>query len=172
MNTATLTTLAETEDPRLLRNAFACFPSGVTSVCAMVDGQPVGMAASSFTSVSITPALVSVCVDNGSSTWPKLQGAARIGVSVLGEDHDKVCRQLASRDASARFTGLDISASDDGAVFVDEAPLWLECSIFQEIPAGDHVIVLLKIEALLVQSNVHPLVFHGSTFRQLQKLAG
>lgn len=51
-----------------LRRAFGCFPSGVTAVCAVVDGEPVGMAASSFTSVSMAPPLVSVCVQDSSAT--------------------------------------------------------------------------------------------------------
>ena len=47
---------------RQLRQAFACFPSGVTAICALVDRTPIGMAASSFTSVSVDPPLVSVCI--------------------------------------------------------------------------------------------------------------
>ena len=59
-------------DDVLLRQAFGCFPSGVTAFCGMLGGVPEGMAASSFTSVSLDPALVSVCVANTSSTWPRL----------------------------------------------------------------------------------------------------
>lgn len=53
-----------------LRPAFGCFPSGVTAVCADVDGVPAGLAASSFTSVSVEPPLVSVCMQHSSTTWP------------------------------------------------------------------------------------------------------
>src|SRR5258706_352547 len=52
-----------------LRRAFGCFPSGVVGLCALVNAVPVGMAASSFTSVSLDPALVSVCVASSSTTW-------------------------------------------------------------------------------------------------------
>jgi hypothetical protein len=62
-----------------LREAFGCFPSGVTAVCALVDGTPRGMAASSFTSVSLTPPLVSLCVQRTSSTWPLLSDRPRLG---------------------------------------------------------------------------------------------
>jgi flavin reductase (DIM6/NTAB) family NADH-FMN oxidoreductase RutF len=57
-------------DQALLRQAFGCFPSGVTAFCGLLDGVAVGMAASSFTWVSLDPALVSVCVANSSTTWP------------------------------------------------------------------------------------------------------
>lgn len=53
-----------------LRRAFGCFPSGVTAICAEIDGEPVGVAASSFTSVSISPPLVSVCMQHTSTTRP------------------------------------------------------------------------------------------------------
>ena len=68
-----------------LRASFACFPSGVAAVCALIDGEPVGMVMSSFTSVSLDPPLVSVCVDLNSSTWPRLRSAPWLGVSILGE---------------------------------------------------------------------------------------
>jgi flavin reductase (DIM6/NTAB) family NADH-FMN oxidoreductase RutF len=78
-----------------LRRAFAMFPSGVTAVCATVEGRPVGLAASSFTSVSLDPPLVSVCIAHTSSTWPLLRAAGRVGVSVLAEGHASIARQLA-----------------------------------------------------------------------------
>jgi flavin reductase (DIM6/NTAB) family NADH-FMN oxidoreductase RutF len=70
-------------DTALLRSVFGCFPSGVTAVCAEVDGALIGMAASSFTSVSLSPPLVSVCVQNSSKTWPVLRECCRTSVVSL-----------------------------------------------------------------------------------------
>jgi hypothetical protein len=67
-------------DQALLRQAFGAFPSGVTAFCGLIDGVAEGMAASSFTSVSLDPPLVSVCVANTSTTWPKLARLDRLGV--------------------------------------------------------------------------------------------
>jgi flavin reductase (DIM6/NTAB) family NADH-FMN oxidoreductase RutF len=92
-------------DPAALRRAFGAFPSGVVAVAAEVDGVPVGMVASSFTSVSLEPALVSFSIANTSSTWPLLRRSARLGLSVLADHHDHVCRQLAG-PAAQRFDGL------------------------------------------------------------------
>jgi flavin reductase (DIM6/NTAB) family NADH-FMN oxidoreductase RutF len=153
-------------DSRTLRNAFGCFPTGVTAICAMIDGQPVGMAASSFVSVSLDPPLVLVCIQNSSSTWRKLRNAPRIGVSVLGEGHDHACSQLAAKSGD-RFESLDWSSTDCGAVLLDGAAASLDCSIAEEIAAGDHRLVLLRIERLEFQPAVNPLVFHGSRFRRL-----
>lgn len=155
-----------TGDAGQLRRVYGCFPSGVTAVCALDGDQPVGIAASSFTSVSVDPGMVSVCVQNSSATWPRLKGMRRLGVSVLAEDQNDACRRLSLKTGD-RFAGVEWSASGDGAVFVHGAVAWLDCSIHAELPAGDHVLVLLAIHALSAEPDRAPLVFHGSRFRQL-----
>jgi flavin reductase (DIM6/NTAB) family NADH-FMN oxidoreductase RutF len=153
-------------DSRTLRNAFGCFPSGVTAICAMIDGEPVGMAASSFVSVSLDPPLVLVCIQSSSATWRTLRNAPRIGVSVLGEEQDRACSQLAAKSGD-RFESLEWFATTCGAVLLEGAAVSLDCSVVEEIVAGDHQLVLLRIEELKFQPTVNPLVFHGSRFRKL-----
>ncbi|MEV0685284.1 flavin reductase family protein [Nocardia sp. NPDC050378] len=168
MNTLQLDVLDSNPTTRTaaLRAAYGCFPSGVTAVCALRDNQPVGIAASSFVAVSMEPPLVAVCVQHTSTTWPRLADRPRLGLSILGADHDAACRQLASKNGD-RFAGLDWSATDDGAIFLHEAATWLDCSIQQTVPAGDHDIVLLRVEAIEIHEGVGPLVFHASTFHHL-----
>lgn len=154
--------------PDSLRRAFGRFPSGVAALCAVVDGQPQGIVASSFTvGVSLEPPLVMFAVQNSSRTWPLLAGAQRIGVSVLGSGHEQVCRQIASRNGD-RFAGLDVHTDSSGALFLDRAALWLECSVENTVPAGDHQVVLLRVHRYSTHGEFHePLVFHGSGFRNL-----
>ena len=158
------------DDARSLRRAFGCFPSGVTAVCGLLDGVPVGMVASSFTPVSLKPPLVSICVQDTSRTWPKLRRCPMLGVSVLAADHDATVRRLASKEGD-RFAGVDWDVVADGsAVLVHGATAWLGCSIQAELPAGDHAIVLLEIHGLRAEPDAPPLVFHGSRFRTLAAL--
>ena len=157
-------------DEITLRAAFARFPSGVVSVCAVVDGDRVGLTASTFVPVSLNPPLVAFCVQNTSGTWPRLRARPRIGVSVLGEAHEHVARSLAAKTGD-RFVGLTLRTTELGAVFLDGASAWLDCSVDQQVPAGDHTIALLKVHALQSTPGVQPLVFHGSTFRRLDQLA-
>jgi len=161
---------AEALDTALLRQAFGCVPSGVVGVCALVDGVPTGMAASTFVPVSLDPPLVAFCVQETSNTWPKLHSAAALGISVLGASHDLAARQLASKSSAARFDGLSYAASTNGAVFIEGASAWIECSVHQIVTAGDHGIVLLRVDALTMTPDVEPLIFHGSSFRQLQQV--
>jgi flavin reductase (DIM6/NTAB) family NADH-FMN oxidoreductase RutF len=149
-----------------LRQAFGAFPSGVTALCALVDGEPVGMAASSFTSVSVEPALVSVCVQKSSTTWPLLKDVPRIGVSVLAEGHDAACLQLAKKDGD-RFAGLEWDSGNERSLFMRGSSAWLECSLFQEVEAGDHMIALLEVHGFDIAPHTPPLIFHGSKFRKL-----
>lgn len=156
-------------DPAMLRRTFGSFPSGVVAVCAMVDGEPVGMAASSFVTVSLDPPLVAFCVQWTSTTWPRLQRSARLGISVLGAGHNVVARQLASRTRENRFAGLATTATPEGALFVHDASAWFDCALHEVVPAGDHGIVLLDVVHSTVAPEVEPLVYHASTFRALQQ---
>ena len=152
-------------DPARLREAFGIFPTGVVAVAAEVDGLLVGLAASSFTSVSLDPPLVSFSISRTSKTWPDLRRSAHLGVTILAEHHDEVCRQLAG-PVDQRFDRIGISASDDGALTLDEGLARFDCTIYREVEAGDHLIVLLQLHA--VQHSVgQPLVFHRSTFGRL-----
>jgi flavin reductase (DIM6/NTAB) family NADH-FMN oxidoreductase RutF len=128
------------------------------------------MAASSYTSVSLEPALVSVCVANTSTTWPKLATLDRLGLSVLAGEHAPIARALSSKNGN-RFDGVDWMATESGAVFVHGATLWLECAPFKRVEAGDHEIVVLQIVALAMYPDVAPMVFHRSNFHELAPTA-
>ena len=160
--------LTDPLDDRTLRDAFGTFPSGVVAVGAQVQGRLVGIAASSFTSVSIDPPLVSFAVALTSSTWPLLREAGRLGISVLADHHDDVCRQLAG-PAERRFDGLPIEVTRDGAVLLREAVASFDCTVHEEVPAGDHVIVLLALHGVTAGDGEHPLVFHRSGFATLDR---
>jgi flavin reductase (DIM6/NTAB) family NADH-FMN oxidoreductase RutF len=152
--------------PARLRRVFAAFPTGVAALAAVMAGEPAGLAANSFVSVSLDPPLVSECIAHSSTTWPTLRTAGRIGISVLGDHQEAASRQLSAKDGE-RFAGLSWHATRDGALLLCEASAWFDCTIEQEIPAGDHDIVLLRVHDLGA-SDVLPLVFHGITYMQLQ----
>ena len=156
-------------DPGRLREAFGTFPSGVVAVAAEVDGELVGLAASSFTSVSLDPPLVSVSLANSSKTWPDLRRASRLGLTVLAVHHGEVCRQLAGPVAQ-RFDRVPVTATESGAVTLDEGVARFECSVYREVEAGDHTIVLLLLHAVehgAGNGEGAPLVFHRSAFGRL-----
>lgn len=149
-----------------LRRAFSMFPTGVVAMCGMDGEAPVGMAVNSFSSVSLDPPLVSVCVARQSSTWPRLDRLPRIGLSVLGADQERLSRQLSSRHGD-RFQGVQFEATPDGALFVRGAALWLDCTISDRLQGGDHEIILLEVKETSLFPHVQPLVFHQSQYLAL-----
>ncbi|BBX24412.1 oxidoreductase [Mycolicibacter terrae] len=151
--------------PSSLREAFGHFPSGVVAVAAEVDGVRVGLAASTFVPVSLEPPLVAFCVQNTSTTWPKLKDSPRLGISVLGEAHDIAARTLAAKTGD-RFAGLE-TVTNEGAVFIKGTGVWLASAVEQLVPAGDHTIVVLRVCEVTVDPEVAPIVFHRSCFRRL-----
>ncbi|SDE03254.1 flavin reductase family protein [Glycomyces harbinensis] len=153
-------------DPRRLREAFGLFPTGVVAVAASVDGRVAGLAASSFTSVSLNPPLVSFSIATASKTWPDLRRAAHLGLTVLADHHAAVCRRLAG-DPARRFDGLALSATAEGAVTLDDGLARFDCSVYREVEAGDHIIVLLRLHAVEHSDTPGPLVFHRSGFSRL-----
>jgi flavin reductase (DIM6/NTAB) family NADH-FMN oxidoreductase RutF len=175
----TLTTLAASARPTTvdlvpvprgdypaLRSAFGRFPTGVAALCAEVNGERVGMVASSFTvGASFEPPMVMFAAQDSSTTWPRLRTASRIGVSVLGSTHDEACMRLSSRSRD-RFEDLDVHDARSGALFVHDSALWLECVVRGETPAGDHHVVLLEVVALR-HADLEPLIYHGAEFRTL-----
>ena len=160
--------LSPVSEPGALKRAYSCFPTGVVAVCCLGTADaPLGMAASAFTTVSLDPPLVSVCVQNTSTTWPRLREAPALGVSVFSHTQSALCRQLAG-PAEHRFDNTTPQATDDGALFLPDSAAQLSCHIHSEVPAGDHTVVLLQIDALDCDPDVEPLVFHASTFRALE----
>ena len=156
-----------TIEPDWYRRVLGQYPTGVCVAAADEPGAgPCGMVVGSFTSVSLDPPLVAVCVANTSSTWPKLARLNRLGLSVLAGDHAPIARALASKTGD-RFSEVDWMATDSGAVFVHGATLWLECAPYKRVEAGDHEIVVLQIVSLAMYPDIAPMVFHRSNFREL-----
>lgn len=161
--------LSDVDEETDLRRLFGRFPTGVTALCAMDQDEPVGMTASAFVAVSLSPPLVSVCIKRGSGAWRRLRTRERVGISFLGHSHGATARQLAQKTGD-RFLGLEYEANADGAVFLTDATTWLECSVVKEIPAGDHDIVLFRLHRTAVADGVMPLVFHSSDFHTLARI--
>jgi flavin reductase (DIM6/NTAB) family NADH-FMN oxidoreductase RutF len=151
-----------------LRRGFSAFPTGVVAVCAMgADGTtPVGMAVNSFTSISLEPPLVAVSVARTSRTWPMLSGSRSLGLSVLGSGQENASRQLSAREGD-RFVGMSRTVTDDGAIHLDGAALWLTCHLHEQVAAGDHTIILLAIDDLQHFPETEPLLFHQSRYRSI-----
>ena len=159
---------APAPDPDALRHSLAAYATGIALVAAQAGGQPAGLLINSFASVSLQPPLLSVAIGRQSPTLARLRQARCWGISVLGEQQDVVFGQLL-RPSPERFSDVDLLAGDGGAVFLPGAAARFTVSPQQEIPAGDHVIVLLRVLGHERDASRAPLVFHGSSLHRLRR---
>ncbi|MEU7987991.1 flavin reductase family protein [Streptosporangium canum] len=147
-------------DGKWFRSVLGHFATGVVAITAVdpESGEPCGLAANSFTSVSLDPPLVAFCVAHTSTSWPRLRAAKTQTVNVLAEHQEPVCAALASRGGD-KFADLRWTESPGGNPVIHEALAWIDCSIEAEHPAGDHVIVVARVHQLGVHGDGGPLLF-------------
>jgi flavin reductase (DIM6/NTAB) family NADH-FMN oxidoreductase RutF len=163
-------------DPGRFREILGQYPTGVVVVTALdAAGAPIGMTVGSFNSVSLDPPLVAFLPDKGSSSWRALQAAGkRFCVNVLAADQEWVCRQVATRKQD-KFDGIGWRPGPGGLPVVEGCVAYIECSVESIAEAGDHHIVIGRVEALDVEKPSVPLLFlrggYGS-FTPLSLAAG
>jgi flavin reductase (DIM6/NTAB) family NADH-FMN oxidoreductase RutF/pimeloyl-ACP methyl ester carboxylesterase len=134
-------------DPRALRDAFGTFMTGVTVVTACdKDGAPIGFTANSFSSVSLDPPLLLVCLARSSSNYDTLTQATGFGINVLAEEQKDVSNTFA-RPVDDRFAAVTWRAGPHGAPVFDDVSAWFDCSMHKVVEAGDHVILIGQVEA-------------------------
>jgi 3-hydroxy-9,10-secoandrosta-1,3,5(10)-triene-9,17-dione monooxygenase reductase component len=154
---------APAPDARAFRDALGRFVTGVAFITAAPDGEPTGLIVNSLTSVSLEPPLVSFSPSRSSLTWSRMRRAGRFGVNVLGRQHEQFAIRATPAGAD-RFAGLDWQPGRGGAPLLTDALASLECEIVAEYPAGDHWIVVGRVDALRVSPINDPLVFFAGKF--------
>jgi 3-oxoadipate enol-lactonase len=154
-------------DSASYRRVLSTFATGVVAIAGLgPDGIPTGLAANSFSSVSLDPPLVSFCVAHTSSSWPLIKSRPRFSINILAEDQHHVCTALA-RKGGMKFDGLDWSLSNTGCLVIDGATARLEVTVEDEVLAGDHVIVIARVQALCAAER-DPLVFFQGAYGRFQ----
>ncbi len=139
-------------DTRALRDAFGSFLTGVTVVTAHNDlGQPVGFTANSFTSVSLDPPLVLVCLANTSRNFETFTKASGFAVNILSEDQTEISNTFAGKSED-RFGAVDWSIGPEGSPILQGTAAWFDCVLSKTVEAGDHVILIGEVKAFDQQS--------------------
>jgi len=150
----------------LFRNLLGRFATGVTVVATRDDaGNPVGMTASSVSSVSLDPPLVSVCVDHRAEIHRWLTEADSFGISILASGQEEVSRIFATTGAE-RFGATAWRASPAGAPWLEGSLATIECLKHQSIEAGDHTLFVGRVTAGTAAEG-EPLLYYLGNYRQL-----
>jgi flavin reductase (DIM6/NTAB) family NADH-FMN oxidoreductase RutF len=160
----------EATDTMNYRDAMSAFATGVTVVTTAVDGELYGITANSFTSVSLDPMLVLVCLKDSSRALELLTRSHAFSVNVLAAGQADLSRRFADRSRPtgvAAFDGVAISMGASGCPNIVDCAAVLDCRLYQLYPGGDHAIVVGEVVAYRARLELEPLVFHGGNYRPL-----
>jgi flavin reductase (DIM6/NTAB) family NADH-FMN oxidoreductase RutF len=134
-------------DPIALRRAFGTFVTGVTVITTRdQDGTPRGMTANSFTSVSLDPPLLLVCVGKSASSFQAFNSAGSFAVNFLHEGQVDVAAIFASKSPD-KFQAATHDRIHTGAPILTDSLTWFDCSVHNRVDAGDHVILIGQVRA-------------------------
>lgn len=151
--------------PDEFRHVLGHFASGVTVVTTWdADGRPTGLTASAFTSVSLEPPLILVCVDHKAQSYPALRASSRFAVNVLAVEHETLSRRFATTDAD-KFNGVSYHPGPLGLPLLPEALAHLECRTVHAYSGGDHTIFVGEVEAAHAHDGEPLLYFRGDYTR-------
>jgi flavin reductase (DIM6/NTAB) family NADH-FMN oxidoreductase RutF len=154
-------------DQDAFRAVLGRFASGVTIVTVRGgNGRDYGMTVSAFSSVSLEPPLVMVCIGEDSSLKPMIAEATHYGVSILASDQEPLSRRFAAH--GERFDGVGFTRGENGMALIDGALAFMECRVVARHLAGDHTIVIGEVEAASV-ADQRPLLYYRGGYAQLER---
>ena len=153
--------------PDLFRQVAGCFATGVTVVTTQDrQGVPYGLTVNSFTSVSLDPPLVLVCLDNGLTGLDIFLESDRFAVNILTRDQQDISNHFASRGTD-RSQG-PYAPGQTGIPVVTGSMAWFECETVHEYAGGDHVILVGEVKAaFLGDPGTDPLLFYRGRYRDI-----
>ncbi|HEY0294273.1 MAG TPA: flavin reductase family protein [Bordetella sp.] len=152
-------------DSAHFRAALGRFATGVTIITTQAaDGSPIGMAASSFNSVSLEPPLVLWSLGLQASSYPAMTQCERYVIHVLAADHVALARRFATGKQPERFADLPLATAPNGTLMLaDESAAWFECRNRSQYQEGDHLIMVGEVEHCGYNAAA-PLIFHAGGF--------
>jgi flavin reductase (DIM6/NTAB) family NADH-FMN oxidoreductase RutF len=153
-------------DPRTLRDALGCFATGVTVVTCLHEGQPAGLTVNSFTSVSLDPPLLLVCIAKQAASAPALTQASQFAINVLqtGQKPDSI--RFSTRDED-RFGTSRWACGEAGAPILEESLSVFECERFAVYDGGDHHILVGRVMKASFDASLDPLLYFRGRYRRL-----
>ncbi|MBI3789541.1 MAG: flavin reductase family protein [Gemmatimonadetes bacterium] len=155
-------------DPDDFRALLGRFASGVTVVTTVdAAGHDHGMTVSAFSSVSLDPPLVMVCIARDASAFAAFERANAIVVNILAAEQEALSRRFAG-EVSDRFAGLGYHRADNGAAVLHDVLAWLSARVVDRHAAGDHVILVAEVEDGKVDEH-RPLLYYRGGYARLER---
>ncbi|MFE6839110.1 flavin reductase family protein [Streptomyces sp. NPDC057705] len=154
-------------EPARFKQIFRAYPGGVVVVTADSGAGPVGFTATSLTSVSLEPPLVSFGIANSSSSWPHLERAGSVVVNFLGSVQEDLARRFATSGVDRFAAPTRWHRLPQGEPVLDGVTGWLRLTVEQLVPAGDAHIVVARVAEAWQAEDGRPLLFHNGAYHSL-----
>lgn len=155
-------------DKDLFRAVLGRFASGVTIVTTIDrDGRDQGMTVSAFSSLSLDPPMVLVCIDHAASLWPVLEEAEHFAINILGSTQEALSRRFSSREGD-RFDGVGFTRGSTGVALLDDTLAAVECTITSRVPQGDHSILVGTVDYGIAR-DLQPLLYYRGGYASLTR---
>jgi flavin reductase (DIM6/NTAB) family NADH-FMN oxidoreductase RutF len=152
------------------RRALGSFATGVTVITVDYEGEVHGMTANAFSSVSLDPLLVLVCVDHKARTHAHLHAKQRFGVNILAESQRVIseyyARSIATHADAEQEAGARFDRTAHGTPVLRDALTYLECRLHTAQDAGDHTIFIAEVEEVVVREG-DPLLYFRGQYREI-----
>jgi flavin reductase (DIM6/NTAB) family NADH-FMN oxidoreductase RutF len=154
-------------DPRTLRDALGCFATGVTVVtCVDEEGGPAGLTVNSFTSVSLDPPLLLVCLHKMAASSTALIEADNFAINVLQTEQQPASITFSTR-VEDRFGTTPWSCGEAGAPILKDSLCVFECERFAVYDGGDHHILVGQVTKASFDAGLDPLLYFRGSYRRL-----
>jgi flavin reductase (DIM6/NTAB) family NADH-FMN oxidoreductase RutF len=159
-------------DPDLMRLAMRQWATGVTVVTSQYRGEIHGMTVSSFTSISLEPALLMVSLQISTRTLALIEQAGVFGVTILHENQSEISERFAGRanEDQDRFTGLEVYRLHTGAPLLCDGLVGFDCKVLAAYPVSDHKLFIGEVLAAQVNQDGPPLIYYNRAYRSLKIL--
>jgi flavin reductase (DIM6/NTAB) family NADH-FMN oxidoreductase RutF len=154
-------------DPDTFRSVLGRFATGVTIATARDSaGVDHGMTVSAFSSVSLQPPLVLMCIDHAASMHELLLSYPPVGISILSSEQERHSRHFADTEAKG-FAGVPFIRGETGVVLLEGALAHMECRPIDRFEGGDHTVFIATVEHGVARQG-RPLLYYRGGYGQLE----
>lgn len=152
------------------KESLGSWASGVSVVTTREGDLLYGLTVSSFSSVSLEPPLVSICISNGNRAAAMIEDSGWYAVSVLSSAQEEASNYFArpGREPTEGFQEIDGAWTKSGLPIVKDAIAWVVCDVQQAVPAGDHTLFIGAVREAGADPNMEPLLYWRRGYRRLQ----
>jgi flavin reductase (DIM6/NTAB) family NADH-FMN oxidoreductase RutF len=160
-------------DKRILRDVFGCFATGVTIITTTdekdgEEGKPHGITANSFTSVSLEPPMILVCIAKSSGSCEIFKNAKNFAVNILSASQKELSEIFAKRNIN-KFSHIDKNAwhfGENNCPIINDTVASLECCTHEILDGGDHIILMGIVESAFIEPTNEPLLYYKGKYQK------